>query len=1238
MTGGGADTGALAAGERFAEHTILGVAGRGGMGVVYHALHEPLNRHVALKLISPALSGDDAFRARFQRECQAAAAIRHPHVLPVHHAGEERGLLYVTMQWVDGADLGRVIALEHRLAPAPAAALVADLADALDAAHRGGIVHRDVKPTNVLVETRAEAMHAFLTDFGLAKCTAESSQLTHTGVILGTLDYAAPEQLEGKPLDGRADVYALGCLLFELLTGRVPFPRETNTAKILAHLRTPPPSVSTVVVGVPEALARVVERAMAKRPEDRYPSAGELGQAALAAVGAGGEAPPAEGGHTLAITPSGALYAPPPRERLALQAALTTEARERPFVGRRRILDRLTRRYALAGDASTQFALLCGEPGVGKTRIVSEFARLAHDDGAIVLYGRSNAESIVPYQPFITAIQHYLAHRHDEALAKKLDLELCELGRFIPGLRRSTATLAAPLAAEPEARRYRLFEAVTRLLTYVAEESPVVLILDDLHWADASTALLLRHVVQGLQDARLLVLGTMRDVESCRSEDLVQLLARMRPQQHAFERISVQGLDADETAALVAAHNPAEVGDAFVRRLRRATAGNPLFIREMLKSLDELQDGEGGAVPSELALTRIGVPEGAQAMIAQRIQQQSELAQKVLADASVVGTEFSLGVLDVLASEPVDEVIGALEEATRAGLIRESDEQLDRFVFTHALVRDALCEQQSASRRVRLHRRIGEALEQAAPAAVNAAELAHHFFASRDLDAGQKAVQYCVRAGDVAARALAHEAALEHYRGALIALDMQAPEDERRRCEVLLAIGGVELRRGDPAARATFQAAAQLARRHGQLDQLGCAALGFAGRYSEAGIVDHVAIGLLEEALAALPEEDSTLRAQLTARLADALQFTGDSARTTALSHEALLMARRLGDTRTLITALESRHTALLHIEHLDERLRLSEEILALADEVGERELKAVGLHWRIFDLLEASDVVTARREHAALTDLAEQLRQPLYHHFAVGWEVVWAQMQGRVADSERLAREAFELGKRAQARDAETVYAIQMIALRRRENRLSDQVATIRSAIEQHPSLIAWRATLPLANLAAGRHADAVAGFEELAADDFAAIPRDMFWFTAVCILAETCSLIGDRARAAVLYERLLPYRHRNVQVTQAAFWGSTERFLGVLAATMSRPEAAAEHFDAAIVRNEAADCPMAAAVVRRDYAEMLLARGAPGDLDAAAELLAQVLANAEAAGITVLVTQIQSRLEDVRRLREPR
>ncbi|MEA2154684.1 MAG: hypothetical protein QOE11_824, partial [Solirubrobacteraceae bacterium] len=264
------------------------------MGVVYHALHEPLERQVALKLIAPDLSADPVFRSRFQRECRAAASIQHPHVVPIYHAGEEQGLLYVTMQYVEGADLGRVLALEQTLAPARAASLVADLAGGIDAAHRLGIVHRDVKPANVLIELRDEAMFPFLTDFGLAKCVTSTSQMTRTGAILGTMDYAAPEQLEESEIDGRTDVYALGCLLFHTLTGRVPYPRETNAAKILAHLSAPPPSVTDLAPEVPAALGAVVERAMCKDPAGRFESAGELGRAALAAV-SNGTAVPADG-------------------------------------------------------------------------------------------------------------------------------------------------------------------------------------------------------------------------------------------------------------------------------------------------------------------------------------------------------------------------------------------------------------------------------------------------------------------------------------------------------------------------------------------------------------------------------------------------------------------------------------------------------------------------------------------------------------------------------------------------------------------------------------------------------------------------------------------------------------------------------------------------------------------------------------------------------------------------------
>jgi hypothetical protein len=793
------------------------------------------------------------------------------------------------------------------------------------------------------------------------------------------------------------------------------------------------------------------------------------------------------------------------------------------------------------------------------------------------------------------------------------------------------STLVEPLAVEPDARRYRLFEAVTRVLAFIAAERPVVLILDDLHWADTSTAVLLRHVVQQLHEAQLLLLGTMRDVEACRADDLVQLLARLGPEP-SFERISLAGLDAAETAALVSAHRIGEPTAEFVRILRHATDGNPLFIGETIKSLSETDAPSESGVVSERALSRIGVPEGVKEMIAQRIGRLTEQTRRVLELAAVVGTEFHLAVLEVLTAQPADEIIETLEEAAGAGLLRESDEHVDGFRFSHALVREALFERHSTSRRVRLHHRIGEALELAgATTPANPAEIAHHFFAGRHVDAGAKAFAWCVRAADTAAQALAHEDAAEHYGRALEALDMQAPPDEHRRCDVLLALGAVQLRSGDAAARASFERAAQLARRHGLAERLARAALGFAGRYSEAGIIDRDAIALLREARAALGGEDSILLAQLTARLADALAFAEDHGETDVLSHAALVMARRLGDTRTLVAALESRHTALLHIEHLDERLRLSEEFLALAEDVGERELAAFGLHWRIYDLLEASDVAAARAAHGALVVLAGELRQPLYRHLALRWEVVWAQMEGRVADSERLAREAFELGRQAQARDAETVYAIQLIALRRREDLLSDQVATIEAAIVRYPSLVAWRAVLPLAHLAAGDHAGARAEFERLVADDFAALPPDMFWFTAACVLAEAAALLADEARCAALYELLLPFADRNVQVTQAAFWGSSERFLGLLAAALGRSDAAGAHFESAIAKNEASGSPMAAGVVRRDHARMLLARGRPGDRVAAAGLLREILGAAEAAGMSTLVARLQEEIAEI-------
>jgi serine/threonine protein kinase len=269
-------------GAVFAGHRIEGLVGRGGMGVVYRARHLALDREVALKLIATELAAEPGFRERFQRESRIAAALDDPHVVTVHHAGEEDGILFITMRLIGGEDLGALLKREGRVAPERAAGIVTQLAAALDAAHRAGLVHRDVKPANVLVEGE----HVFLTDFGLTKRDTSTVTLTRTGEIMGTLDYIAPEQIRGQPLGPFTDVYALACMTVHLLTGDVPFTVDTEEGKLWAHLSEPAPRVTARRPGLPLAVDAVLTRAMAKDPALRYATAGEFAADTAAAVAA----------------------------------------------------------------------------------------------------------------------------------------------------------------------------------------------------------------------------------------------------------------------------------------------------------------------------------------------------------------------------------------------------------------------------------------------------------------------------------------------------------------------------------------------------------------------------------------------------------------------------------------------------------------------------------------------------------------------------------------------------------------------------------------------------------------------------------------------------------------------------------------------------------------------------------------------------------------------------------------
>jgi DNA-binding SARP family transcriptional activator len=853
---------------------------------------------------------------------------------------------------------------------------------------------------------------------------------------------------------------------------------------------------------------------------------------------------------------------------------------DRPFVGRRRELEQLRAIWERAGRAAPLLALVTGEHGVGKSRLAARFAREVHATGAAVLHGRCDEEAIVPYQPFVEAVRHCL--RHAPAAAAGLDAELHALGRLVPEARDLAPGPAARAAVDPEHERYFLFEAVARLFASVTG-GPLLIVLDDLHWADRPTLLLLRHLLRQRDSAGLVVVATLREDEAPRDPGLPEVLAGLRREQ-GLERVRLEGLGEDDAEALVAARVRAQP-PAFVRALRDQTAGNPFFMEEALRSLDE-SGALAGDAPPERALEQMGVPEGVGEVIGRRLARVSPAAAGALTIAAAIGREFDLRVIEAVLEQPADVVLGALEEAAGTGLVVELTDRLDRFAFCHAIVRDAVYARLGTSRLVRLHAQIGAALE--AQDAAPAAELAHHFFIAASLTGPDRAIRHAQRAGDDAARALAFEDAERHYRRALEAWPRRDGEHEARRCDLLLSLGRVQSRAGaSEAARSTFLEAAASARRRPAPEQLARAALGLGERYWEANVVDRQYRELLAEALEALGGGDDPLRARVLARLAENLHFTSDQARGVELSAEAVAMARRLGRDDVLVTALTARHVVLLHVEHLDERLRLLDEVLALGG--GRRELSAEAHQWRLFALCEQGEVGRARDEHRRLLALSGELRQPLLQHVAVGWQGVFALLSGDEEEAERLAHESFTLGRRAQAYDAYSVHAAKLFTLRRQQGRTDELLPLARQLGEGTHALAAWRAALALVQIETGDAEAGRAGYERFAATRFDAVPRDFLWLTTIALLAKACAALGDRPRAALLHEILRPYAGRMVQVSFAACWGSVERYLGILAATLGDGAAAAAHFAAALAANRAIDAPPLVAATERDRAALL-------------------------------------------------
>ena len=665
-----------------------------------------------------------------------------------------------------------------------------------------------------------------------------------------------------------------------------------------------------------------------------------------------------------------------PPEFLPLPVVLA-RADDAPFVGRTAELGQLEACWQRGAGG---LVIVTGEPGIGKTRLAARFAADVHRDGGAVLCGRADEETVWPYQPFVEALRHYVAHRRDTvSKAGVPSPAVSALASLLPELE---APGRPADAGECDRGRRQLFEAVVRLLLHAADPAGLLLILEDLHWADAATTLLLRHVLRRGEGSRLFVVATFDDRQPPGSDTLAEL------RRDALDTVHLTGMSSAEAAALVSARAGRQAADDnSVRRLCEQTAGNPLFIEELLRSP---APDEGFRVP--LAVKHV---------IGRRLDRLPRAALEVLTLAAVLGSDFSLTALEAVAPDrEQDELIDVLEAAVAAGLVVEDTEQVDRFSFAHALVRETLYERPIASRRVRLHRRVAEALE-FSPLPVHPAELAHHYFEARAVGGADKAILYGLEAGIAAQTTHAYEAAVEHYERVLSILPLVGRDDAGARCDLLLALGAARWQASQPDPRSTFTQALEMARELGSPSRMARAALGAGGRFYAPATTDFAYAELLDQVLADLGPGDSALRVRVLARLAETLALARP-ANALELAGEAFGIAQRLADPTMLAAALMGRHAALLHVEHASVRLRVGEELLAVAGELADAELGALTRHWLLYDLVELGELDHARARHAELERIAAELQQPLYRHAALAWRGVWAGLAGRFDEAER--------------------------------------------------------------------------------------------------------------------------------------------------------------------------------------------------------------------------------------------
>ncbi len=1159
--------------------------GEGVRKRVYLARDTRLARDVAVAFIRTE-DLDEAAANRIQLEARTVARLaEHPRIVPVYDSGEEDGVPFVVSQYMGGGTLaGRLLrATDHRLALSEALRFADQILQALEHAHAHGVVHRDVKPENVWL---TEDGFAKLGDFGLAR-TIGRIETAAEGLTVGTALYMPPEQALGRGVDQRSDLYSLGATLYELVTGHSPFAGESVAEVIAKHVNEAPAPPSKLNPAMPLSLDAVLLKLLAKLPESRFESAADVRSALRG------------------IREDEVAGRPAEPEPIPSRTATLFVGREQETTKLRGGLEEV-----LAGHG--RLFLVVGEPGIGKTRMAELLSGYAAQRGFVVLSGRSFEGAGAPaFWPWVQILRGYAESADRARLETELGAGAPYVAQIVPELREVLPDLPAAREGEADGARFRLFDAVSTFLKRASVARPLFLFLDDLHWADTASLLLLQFLARELGGSRIFIVATYRNVDVQHGHPLAEVLPTLR-RERAFERVLLRGLPEDDVRALVRALAGADASEPLVRAIYRETEGNPFFIEETLRHLAEER-----VVGS---FDDIGLPEGVREVISRRLARLSDDCRKILATASVLGRDFDAPVLEQVAGIGRERLSELLREAEGA-LIVEIERKGSRHRFSHTLIRETLYAELGTAERIPMHGRIADALLalHAGDVDTHLSELAYHLFEASAGGDAKRAIEFNLRAAARAERQYAYEEAAAFYDRARRALEASDDVDGTLLCETLIGLGTAQFWSGDAKSVKTLRHAADTAKRFLRAEPLARAAISYKGEDMQtvfpAFDVDEDMVRLLETALSALPDTDSALRATVMGRLASSLLRAEQEERRRELFARAEEMAEGVGDKRALAGLLYTKCLARWGIDPLATLRTDVERLVLLADELDDDRMSFFACGIQAMFIAEAGDIEGAAPWFLRVERMGE--RMP---HLRWGVTFVrggWAMAAAKQDQVDELIQRTYRGAMPALGAGLSfAFFEIQTALNLWQRGRSQEAAARIREIGAYSVSFAPFAALMPVFT---EKEADA----RELLRcyPDPSAFPRDQFWLSATSLTALAVDRIGDASRARVWYAALLPHSDRAVNPGGVYCFGSVARYLARLAKTLSWYEEAADHYERALEVER--QMPVWLARTRAEYAALLRLRDAPGDRIRALELCGQAAEGARQYGMAKVAAE---------------